>query len=676
MIVNKRISLSLPVILSAVLLFLASSIVTAEQIVVSGADSVWNLELTPVSPDVIDSTDAPEENLITEAFVSHADSVLNLDLTSPSPDVLDSADAPSENLITEAFVAHADSIWTTGLEKTEWNQKWSFAIITDLHIGRGYPDYDGQGFEDGYSGEDYYLTKRLENVVKWINDNKNDIDCDGTKCPIQFLAVLGDIADSAEKSEFLKAKKILDKLNDPNNDGNTSDGIPYVPLFGNHDVWPYTKSNNATSALGERYFDQIFWDENDINTKLMKERLTFQRDEVHKNYKNFVFNYGKINFVGLDFNSREKASSGVKGEGVLHPETINWLKEKLSELDGKEPVIIFSHEPFARPRSRTYYEIFGHGLFKFPREEGNFSGQEIEKIQRILEDYENLFPGQQILANFGGHIHGFEKFGKEKIGQFSPVDLFFDANWQYPSLSTVPVFTTEALMVAGNEKDLSNKGIIRIVKVKGKEGIDFSETKLEIPALNPSISFEYKVLPDQIYPCVYFRAHLFSQRDYESLIWQFGDNKSETIGYPQIATIHCYSPIQVPAVYNVKLTAIDKETRKDESITRKVEIKKGIIPKIIKIGGEAKGKIELISTELDEKVTEFGRTMADWILAKFKHSPSTPVGLFKVHFERATEDIDLTQMKVEVDSKKKKSLLYMPKWPGVIEREKVLFIPK
>jgi len=68
--------------------------------------------------------------------------------------------------------------------------------------------------------------------------------------------------------------------------------------------------------------------------------------------------------------------------------------------------------------------------------------------------------------------------------------------------------------------------------------------------------------------------------------------------------------------------------------------------------------------------------MADWILAKFKHSPSTPVGLFKVHFEKATEDIDLTQMKVEVDSKKKKSLLYMPKWPGVIEREKVLFIPK
>ncbi|RLC60249.1 MAG: hypothetical protein DRI01_10395, partial [Chloroflexi bacterium] len=288
-----------------------------------------------------------------------------------------------------------------------------------------------------------------ENVVKWINDNKNDIDCDGTKCPIQFLAVLGDIADSAEKSEFLKAKEILDKLNDPNNDGNTSDGIPYVPLFGNHDVWPYTDSNNATSALGERYFDQIFWDENATNTKLMKERLNFQRDKLHKNYKNFVFNYGKINCVGLDFNSREKTSAGVKGEGVLHPETINWLKEKLNELDGKEQVIILSHEPFARPGSRWRYSEEPQIL---PFSWGNFESSEIEEIQEILVDYEDLSPGNQILATFGGHIHGFEKLGKEII-KISPTDLFMAGNWEYPSLSTIPVITTEALMVGTNEKD-------------------------------------------------------------------------------------------------------------------------------------------------------------------------------------------------------------------------------
>jgi len=63
-------------------------------------------------------------------------------------------------------------------------------------------------------------------------------------------------------------------------------------------------------------------------------------------------------------------------------------------------------------------------------------------------------------------------------------------------------------------------------------------------------------------------------------------------------------------------------------------------------------------------------------LIKVKHSPSTPVGLFKVHFEKAKEDIDLNQLRIDVDLEKRKSLLYMPQWPEEIEKEKVLFVPK
>jgi len=243
----------------------------------------------------------------------------------------------------------------------------------------------------------------------------------------------------------------------------------------------------------------------------------------------------------------------------------------------------------------------------------------------------------------------------------------------------VPVISTEALMVGGNEKDLSKKGIIRIVKIDGKENIDFSEIEAKFPVLNPSISFEFKILPQQLYPCVYFRASFFSHRDYGSISFDFGDGNVETFSSAsttQTATIHCYSPLQVPKIHNVRLTVIDKETKEAESITRKVEIKEGIIPKMIKVGEEAKEKIELISVELGEKVTEFGRTMKDWVLIKVKHSPSTPTGLINVHFEKATEDIDLTEMKIDVDLEEKKSLLYMSSWPEMIEEEKILFIPK
>jgi PKD repeat protein/predicted MPP superfamily phosphohydrolase len=542
---------------------------------------------------------------------------------------------------------------------------FSFAIITDLHIGRGYPDYDSSGFEDSDEGEDYYLTERLKNVVQWIIDNRDNVQCENATCSIKFLVVLGDIADSGEKSEFLKAKKILGRLNEY--------GIPYVPVFGNHDVWPYTDFDEATTSLGENYFDEIFWSENATNTKLMKEILGFKRDESNKNYKNFAFSLGGINFIGLDFNSREKTKEGgVKGEAVNHSETINWLKEKLNEFGRKESVIILSHEPFAEPNSRILYKIAGEEIL-FPLPQGNFSEKELAEIKKILKDYESKSEGQQILVNSGGHIHGFEKLGKEIkfFGQFSPIDLYFDANWQYPSLSTVPVLTTEALMVGGNEENLSNKGLVRIVKINNKENIDFSEIEAKFPALNPYITFEYKILPDQVYPCVFFKAHLFSEREY-TILWDFGDGKTGT----GVIETHCYSPLQVPQTYSIKLTATDKKTNNKEDITRKVMIKEGIIPKVIKIAEKTKEKVELISNELGEKVTEFGRTMRDWVEIRVKHSPSTPVGMINVHFERASNDINLTNLTVDVDLEKKKSLLYVPEWPEIIEENKVLFIPK
>jgi len=557
-------------------------------------------------------------------------------------------------------------------------EPFSFAIITDLHIGRGYPDYDGPGFDDGYNGEEYYLTQRLRNVVKWINENKENYS-------FKFVAVLGDIADTAEKSEFCKAKEILDQLE-----------IPYVPIFGNHDVWPYTEKEPAPGPLGEDFFEKIFWSTSSIpcenasstkNFETLLREFNFERDIQNPKFKNFAFNFGGINFIGLDFNSREKEkceNCGVKGEGVVHNEAISWLKDKLNKLGGKEPVIIFSHEPFAKPYSRWLYSEFPPLL---PDKRGNFDSKEIEEVQKILNEYEALSEGQQILANFGGHIHGFEKFGKEKIS-ISPVDLFMAGNWEYPSLSNISVVTTEALMVGTNEKDEDlnkpkyDKGILRIVRILGSDEIDFNETAAkynpeagngkEFVALNPYISWAYKFLENSSNPCIFLKSHPFTNRDISSFEWELGNGEKR---YGKVIPLYCYS---ATGTYTITSTVTDAKTGWKEWITRKIEIKEGLISKIIKIKNELKEKVEIISQKMGENLLEFGNYLIkgkDRILLKVKHSPSTPVAELIIDFDEANSDIDLSQMIFDSNLREKKSILYMPEWPKVV-KEKILLLPK
>lgn len=127
----------------------------------------------------------------------------------------------------------------------------------------------------------------------------------------------------------------------------------------------------------------------------------------------------------------------------------------------------------------------------------------------------------------------------------------------------------------------------------------------------------------------------------------------------------------------MNLITWDDATGEEEKIARKIKIKEeAIIPWLINIAEEMKEKLELVSTTLETNLTEFGRTMRDWVLVKVKHSPSTPVGLINVHFEKAAGDIDLSQLIADMDQNRKKSVLYMPECPEVIEQEKVLFIPK
>lgn len=537
-------------------------------------------------------------------------------------------------------------------------EKWSFAIITDLHIGRGYGDYGTETFEDDIDNGDYYLTERLKKVVDWIINNKGNVDCSSEKCPIQFLAVLGDITNTAEKSQFLKAQEILDRLNDPNGDGDTLDGIPYVPVFGNHDVWPYSDKGEAASSLGEIYFDDIFWDENATNTKLMEERLNFQRDDINTSSKNFAFSYKDMNFIGLDFDSRSHIPSpaletGVYAAANAWDTTLNWLKDCLQDnekcLKGSEANsnIIFSHHPLVGNLAMG----FSFGPSPLPNE--------LDDIRQIIEN-------ENVIASFAGHIHEFYDWWHED---------WMNANKEYPSVDITKVITTESLMVGSNEEN--PKGIIRIVKVSPENQINYDNwettegTTTEFIGLNPYMELDYTSSSTE--PCMVFKGHAYTKRD-TSFLWEID---GQAIGSGEKIEKCFPEAVESSKTYDIKLTTVDnRKPDEKETLGQKIEVEAGIIAKLLKINEEAVGKIELMSISLWEDLTNFGRTVKDKVLIMVKHSPAKPAGLITIHFEEATSNIDLTNLMADIDLTIRKSILYMPQWPNVIEQNKVLFIAK
>jgi predicted MPP superfamily phosphohydrolase len=113
-------------------------------------------------------------------------------------------------------------------------KSFRFVQLTDLHIGEGMGDYGTEGFDDTAPAGDIGVSaQRLREAVNWINANKDPQN-------IAFVMITGDITDSAERSEFLKAKEILDTLT-----------VPYIPMPGNHDIWPYTANGDAPAPVGD-----------------------------------------------------------------------------------------------------------------------------------------------------------------------------------------------------------------------------------------------------------------------------------------------------------------------------------------------------------------------------------------------------------------------------------------
>jgi outer membrane protein assembly factor BamB len=402
---------------------------------------------------------------------------------------------------------------------------WAFAIINDLHIGRGYPDYGGKGIETEdmqVEGQDYYLTERLQRTVEWIIDNRDNYN-------IRFVIVLGDISDSGEYSELKKAKDILDNLNEEN--------IPYIPVIGNHDVWPFTEENEENQ--NEHFFELIF--EEQIGKLMRDASFNLRKQPISDilnfgdpvDLQNYVFEYKGTNFIVLDCVSRTAAPEGVLFNAVLWDSTLYWLTDNLR---AGQPTIILSHHPLIAPRPDAFINPL-----------------DILTINETIK-----ISTAKVLANFAGHIHGsYPSFRGD-------APIFMDANknwaeeWYVITPANMPVVTTEALMVASNEQ--TSKGIIRLVEVKGGEINNYENIEGEFHALNPYFKPTASVLfQNTLYQ--EFKAYAFTKIFTEqfplSYTLQFGDGSSQTVlstsGEP-VKFWHYYDAWRPDNAYDVTLT--------------------------------------------------------------------------------------------------------------------------
>ena len=237
---------------------------------------------------------------------------------------------------------------------------FAFVHLTDLHIGEGSADYGTPGYEDAPPAGDVGVPAQLlRKQVDWINAN---IDA----CNIDLVIVTGDITQSGERSEFMKAREILDTLT-----------VPYVPILGNHDVWPYTGSTEAPYPFGDQYFKEVFASTfNNLqsvmpgwNNGTRLTRVWNPEAGCYSWFQNFSFTYGSYHFMCSDFVTRGHAlsGSGANPEADLHNFTGGtwpWFRSRYDSYphENRDDILIFAHHPMTKDPCNDIYS-FSYGEY-------------------------------------------------------------------------------------------------------------------------------------------------------------------------------------------------------------------------------------------------------------------------------------------------------------------------
>lgn len=309
---------------------------------------------------------------------------------------------------------------------------FSFAHLTDTHIGEGDDDgdYGSTGVWDEVpNGDVGDPAIRLRRTVNWLNANHDTYGID-------FVLVTGDLTDSGERSEFLKFKEIMDGLE-----------ISYVPMIGNHDVWPYTSDFRQSNPNGDSLINVLFadtyadaaafFDDWDDGSRL--ERTWNPEAETYNYLHNYYALYKGFHFLFLDFHPRYPAARNEPGIGpeaeILGFEdgTWPWVQNRIEQLDaanelGDQNVFLLSHHPPMKELWNFHYA---------------FTNEEKGQMMDYLFAYKN-----HLAAWLAGHIHRSMIYAVKTSG--------------------LQPYTVVECVETGANKQLA-KGLIRIVDVYESE---------------------------------------------------------------------------------------------------------------------------------------------------------------------------------------------------------------
>lgn len=207
---------------------------------------------------------------------------------------------------------------------------WAFVVSSDMHIGQE---------SDNAPWLNRVAIEKINNLTRQEN--------------IKMVFITGDITNSAMPEQWTKAKEVLSHLK-----------VPYLPVFGNHDIWSYNSTYEEPYPTGDFKFAATFGDVL-ADPGIPAARYSYNNKttynpehNINSWFQNWELQYDNFVFYGLDWISRAHAVSqlGYKGgwpgaalqnfPGGTYP----WLQQRLEALKNDNKTVVFlQHHPFAMP---------------------------------------------------------------------------------------------------------------------------------------------------------------------------------------------------------------------------------------------------------------------------------------------------------------------------------------